>query len=145
MSLKQLFTQKLTSLSSEASVTECARIMREKDIGAILVTENGSPKGVVTDRDLVLRLIADGTDCRNVKVKEVMSRVVETISCDEGILNACQKMKNAHVRRLPVVDNNQKAIGLLSLDDLFQLIGQEMSCLADAVKPLASDRLQRAA
>lgn len=145
MSLKYLLTQKLVSCSPETSVTECARIMREKDVGAILITDDGTPKGVITDRDIVLRCLADQADCAKVKVKEVMSKVVETISYDEGLFNVCEKMKKAHIRRLPVIDNNRKAIGLLSLDDVFQLLGQEVSNLADAVKPLPSDRLQKVA
>lgn len=135
MSLKTMLNTELVSCPITATIREVAVLMKQKDVGAVLVTKNGVPQGILTDRDLVVRCMADSASFEHTKAGEVMTKVVQTVNQDEGVYNVAEKMKAAHVRRIPVVDHAGKAVGILSFDDLFQLIGQEISHLVEATQP----------
>lgn len=97
-------------------VSVAAALMRDNDTGAIIVTEDGRVQGIVTDRDIAVRLVAEekGPDT---PVREACSADVETVGPDTSIEQAVQIMRSRAVRRLPVVEND-RAVGILSLGDL---------------------------
>jgi CBS domain-containing protein len=135
MSLKNILRTDLICCSPSTTISEVARLMKEKDVGAVLITSDGIPKGIITDRDLVLRCLADNAECKKTKVEDMMTKIVATVSEQDGIYNVAEKMKQAHVRRIPVTNSAGKAVGLLSFDDVFQLIGEEINNLKEAIQP----------
>lgn len=106
------------TVEASATVQDAAKLMDEKDIGNVLVVENNEVQGIVTDRDIVVRVIAKG-DGADASVREAATTDLETIEPDASIDDAIQKMEQGNVRRLPVVEDG-KPVGVISLGDLAQ-------------------------
>jgi len=102
----------ITVISPKASVTEAASIMDSKDIGSLLVEENGKMIGIITERDVV-KVVANGDKPDHVKVSEVMASKLQTIDANADIIEASEIMKIHHIRRLPVVENG-KFVGMIT-------------------------------
>jgi CBS domain-containing protein len=116
------------TVEASATVQDAAKLMNEKDIGNVLVIENNEVQGIVTDRDIVVRVIAKG-DGADASVREAATTDLETIEPDASIDDAIQKMEQGNVRRLPVVEDG-KPVGVISLGDLAQAKDKD-SALAD--------------
>ncbi|OMI91162.1 oxidoreductase [Streptomyces sp. M1013] len=99
------------------SVTAVARLMRDRDLGAVLVTEGDRLRGLVTDRDLVVRSVAEGGDPEQTTVAGACSDDMVTVRSDEELDHAVRLMREHAVRRLPVVDDG-RPVGIVSLGDL---------------------------
>jgi CBS domain-containing protein len=112
-------TFKITSLPMSASVREAARAMRDANIGDVLVVKHGNLCGIVTDRDLVVRAIAEGREPASTTLADICSEELATVSPTDSIDHAVQLMRQQALRRLPVVENGH-AIGIVSLGDLAQ-------------------------
>jgi CBS domain-containing protein len=117
------------TVEAGATVQDAAKLMADNDIGNVLVVENGEVKGIVTDRDIVVRVLAKG-DGADASVREAASTDVEAIAPDTSIDEAIQKMEQGNVRRLPVVEDDSKPVGVISLGDL-ALARDKDSALAD--------------
>jgi CBS domain-containing protein len=116
------------TVEASATAQDAAKLMDENDIGNVLVVENGEVQGIVTDRDIVVRLIAKG-EGPDASVREAASTDLETLGPDDSIEDAIKKMEQGNVRRLPVVEDG-KPLGVVSLGDLAQAKDQD-SALAD--------------
>jgi CBS domain-containing protein len=116
------------TVEASATVQDAAKLMDEKDIGNVLVVENNEVQGIVTDRDIVVRVIAKG-DGADASVREAATTDLETLAPDASIDDAIQKMEQGNVRRLPVVEDG-KPVGVISLGDLAQAKDKD-SALAD--------------
>ena len=103
--------------NADDPVIEAARIMRDGDIGDVIVVEDGSVAGIVTDRDIAVRGVAEGRDLGSTPVRELCTSRVATIEPGASVDDALRKMREADIRRLPVVDGD-RPIGILSLGDL---------------------------
>jgi CBS domain-containing protein len=106
------------TVEANATVEEAAKLMGEKDVGNVLVVDGDEVKGIVTDRDIVVRVIAKG-EGPDADVSDAATTDLETLSPDASIEDAIQKMEQADVRRLPVVEDG-KPLGVVSLGDLAQ-------------------------
>ena len=106
------------TVEASETVQDAAKLMDENDIGNVLVVENNEVQGIVTDRDIVVRVIAKG-DGADASVREAATTDLETIEPDASIDDAIQKMEQGNVRRLPVVEDG-KPVGVISLGDLAQ-------------------------
>ena len=103
----------------EASIQEVARLMADEDIGFIpVVDESGKPVGTITDRDIVVRLIAKGGDLKSARVEQAMTKDVASVRPDEDLDKVAQLMKDRKISRVLVCDQNSKPIGVISLGDL---------------------------
>lgn len=102
----------------EDTVQQATRIMRDEDIGVLPVGEGDRLVGVVTDRDVTLRLVAEGKDPARTKVREVMTQDVKYVFEDEDLGHVADNMAEQQVRRLPVVNRNKRLVGVVSLGDL---------------------------
>ena len=111
------------------SLQDAARVMADKDVGAVIVTEHDDVAGILTDRDIVIRSVADGQDPGEAVVGDICTRDVTTVSVDDSVEDAVKVMRDANVRRVPVVDGDEPA-GIVSLGDLAQEREPE-SVLAD--------------
>ncbi|MDQ4065568.1 MAG: CBS domain-containing protein [Actinomycetota bacterium] len=128
--IRDIMTHDPATLSASASVAEAAQLMRDSDIGDVIVLGDGNEiAGIVTDRDIAVQVVADNRDASSTKVGEIASRDLVTISPDESIGNAVRLMSERAVRRLPVVEGN-RPVGIVSLGDL-AVIKDPESALAD--------------
>jgi len=114
-----VMTFNLTTLPKSASVRDAARAMRDAHIGDVLVVDNGNLYGIVTDRDIVIRVLAQGRDPSTTKLEDIGSQQLTTVSPTDSIDHAVQLMRQKALRRLPVVENGH-VVGIVSLGDLAQ-------------------------
>ncbi len=130
MPVSDLCSSKIVSVSPKATVTEAAKLMKNKGVGSLLVMDSGSKKckGFITDRDITLYAVAEG-GWGDMQVSEVMSRQVATISKKAGLHEVLDKMQKHELRRIVVVDEDGDACGILTSDDVVQLLAKEMSML----------------
>jgi CBS domain-containing protein len=116
--VRELMTTPPVTVASTATVEEAARRMRTQDIGALIVEEDGKPYGIVTDRDIVVRGIAEGLDPESAPIASVCSKDLTTVSPEADIESAMVLMRDKAVRRLLVVDWENSPLGIVSLGDL---------------------------
>jgi CBS domain-containing protein len=119
-------------------VWEVAKKMQEQEVGAVLITSEGKPRGIVTDRDLVLRCLVKKLDPELTTVEEVMTPSVETIAESEGLFGAIRALQRGSVRRIVIVDEAGSPCSLLSFDDVFEVLAEELGYLKDVVKPTST-------
>jgi CBS domain-containing protein len=115
--LQELMTRNPVMLDASDTVCDAARHMRERDVGDVLVSREGEVCGIVTDRDLVVRCLADKSDPREQKLEELCSRELVTIERDATIDDAIELMRTRSIRRLPVLEAGAP-LGIVSLGDL---------------------------
>ncbi|HEX9341984.1 MAG TPA: CBS domain-containing protein [Actinomycetota bacterium] len=115
--IREVMTGNPRTISAGAPVTDAARAMRDADVGAVIVLDDGKVGGIVTDRDITIRSTAFGYDPSSTPVRQVCSTDVTTLSPDDDLREAVLLMRSKNVRRLPVVDGNQP-VGMVSLGDL---------------------------
>ena len=120
--VKDVMTTTVVYLPSETTIAEVARTMREQDIGDVVVADGPSLAGMVTDRDLVVRAVAEGRDPDATTVGEVMTRDLVTVRPEDTIQQAALLMRDRAVRRLLVCDDDQGLVGVVSIGDLAERI-----------------------
>lgn len=128
--VSDVMTPQLVSLPSAAPVTQAAELMRTNGIGDVIVTGNGAVQGVVTDRDLVIRVLAAHRDPERTTVGEVCSPDVVTIHPDASVAEAVDIMRDRAVRRLLVIDDDGQVRGVVTIGDL-AVTQDPQSALAD--------------
>jgi CBS domain-containing protein len=102
-------------------VMKAAELMKSQNIGSIPVIENEQTEklvGIVTDRDLALKIIAEGRDAKSTKVESVMTRKVVTCRADDDLQKALDAMAEHQLRRIPIVDNDNKVVGIIAQADV---------------------------
>lgn len=127
--VRQAMTAGVAAVRADASLVEVAEMMRTQDIGAVLVAEGDRLIGVLTDRDLVLRAVADGVDPATVSAQAVCSPSPVCVGPNDEITTAVSLMRRHAIRRLPVIEDG-RPLGVVSLGDLAQVRDPE-SALAD--------------
>jgi CBS domain-containing protein len=106
------------AVSPDQPVIEAARLMRSEDVGSLPVVEGERLVGVLTDRDITLRVVAEGKDSNATSVGDVLSSDPVTVTPDEGLDEALAKMARHQVRRLPVVEDDRRLVGVLAQADV---------------------------
>lgn len=145
MGLVKCCREQVVAVSPDTPAVEVARIMGEKNVGSVvIVTGDNRPAGVITDRDLVVRIMARGVDPGEVRAGEIPNRDVITFRDSMGIYEAIQKMTAKTIRRMPVVDDDGKLIGIVTMDDIIRMLGEEMAAIAKNIEN-QSPPLQEAA
>jgi CBS domain-containing protein len=127
--IRDLMSESPAKVEPSDSVEDAAKKMRENDVGALLVVEDEELKGIVTDRDIVIKAVAEGDKPGKAKVEDVCTADTTSIEPDASVDDAIKKMREADVRRLPVVEDG-KPVGIVSLGDL-AIERDEDSALAD--------------
>jgi CBS domain-containing protein len=128
-SIRDVMTTSPHTVRPDSTLQDAAREMKSDDIGAVLVEDNGSVAGILTDRDIVVRAIAEGRDPASTKVSEVATTDVKTLTPDSSVEDAIKIVREQHVRRIPVVEGGKPA-GIVSIGDL-ALERDRDSALAD--------------
>jgi CBS domain-containing protein len=133
MSLRR-YLKKVASVSPRATVLDASRLMSREEVGAVVVvSDDGRPIGMLTDRDIVVRAVAEGRDPSRTVVDEVMTRGTAFLSHDASIEDATEIMRDCGMRRLPLVDDQGCVDGIVSLDDILLLLGMELGNLSAAL------------
>ncbi len=133
MSIQGIYRRDVITVGPEATVAEVAGLMRTQHVGDVIVVEHDArrrPIGIVTDRDLVVEVLAQEVDPEELTAADVMSRDLVSVGEDEGILRVIRVMRDYGHRRLPVVNAAGALVGVLSMDDVFRLMAVELSALA---------------
>jgi CBS domain-containing protein len=115
--IREIMTGNPVALQKDATIVEAARRMRDHGIGDVIVLEGDQAEGIVTDRDIVIRAVADGSDPSQVRVGDVVSRELATVTPDEPVERVVQLMREKAIRRIPVVEDG-KPVGVVSIGDL---------------------------
>lgn len=118
LSVRQIM-RTIISIDSKSKVKEAARMMVGKSIGSLIANRDGLPFGIVTERDLIEKIVAEGADPSKITVGEVMNAPLTTISADASVVDAARRMVEKRVKRLVVTDR-EKIIGIVSQTDLVQ-------------------------
>ncbi|NIP38965.1 MAG: CBS domain-containing protein [Candidatus Dadabacteria bacterium] len=134
MSISTLCNKQVICVEMGTSIDEVGKLMEEKNIGCVVVIDNEKPCGLVTDRDILIRVINQGLSPAETYVDDIMSELVMTLDEDMGLHEALEKVKGMSVRRFPVTDKNGNLIGIVTLDDIIYLLGKEMSDVASIIK-----------
>ena len=128
--IKDVMTRDPVCVDPHSSAADAAKRMRDVDSGAILVAEGGHLKGLLTDRDIVVRAIAEGRDPSQVEVQEICSSDIQALRPEDDLDSAVRLMRERHIRRIPVVEDDDHPVGIVSIGDL-ALARDERSALAD--------------
>jgi CBS domain-containing protein len=115
--IRDVMTRDPRTVEANTSVADAAKVMREADVGPVIVTEGDKIAGIVTDRDVAVRAVAMDRDPKSTPVKEIISSDVVALSPDDSVGEAVQAMRQRDVRRVPVVENG-KPVGIVALGDL---------------------------
>jgi CBS domain-containing protein len=132
--VRDFMTPNPRTLPRTATVTEAARIMRDDNIGDVLVAENDRLFGILTDRDIVIRAVCEGKDPDQVTVGDLCTTDVITVSPDDGVDIAVKAMTEQALRRLPCVEND-RIVGIVSLGDLAERLDPDSALASISSAP----------
>lgn len=137
MSVGQFCSREVIVADRKSSVSHIAKLMREHHVGDVIIIEmrNGdrTPLGIVTDRDLVIQILAKETPLESCTAGDVMSFDLMTAHETDGIWETLQRMRSRGVRRVPVVNGAGALVGIITADDLLELLGEELSDLVKVI------------
>jgi CBS domain-containing protein len=118
MLLRDMMTANIEEIPADATLTQAAEKMKLLDIGALPVRDNNRLVGIITDRDIAVRAVAEGRDPKKMPVRDAMSGDIIFCYEDQSVESAAKLMEEKQIRRLPVLDRSERAIGMVSLGDL---------------------------
>lgn len=137
MLLKEICVLDVASCGRDAGILEAARLMRQHHTGDLIVVDDPDgdrvPVGIVTDRDIVVEVLANGLDLADTRVAQIMSAKLVIAAAAEDTSDAVDRMRLHGVRRLPVVDHDGRLMGIVTLDDMLTLHAAQATALADIV------------
>ena len=138
MTIGEICTRETVFTTRETTVATAARLMRHHHVGTLVVVEemNGGrrvPVGIVTDRDVVVEVMATGLDPNTITVGDIMGQELVTARESEGVLETMQIMRYKGVRRLPIVDKDGQLVGIVSFDDLLEVLAEQLTELSKIV------------
>ena len=116
--VREVMTTNVVYLPSETTLAEAARTMREQDIGDVVVADGTTPAGLVTDRDIVVRAVAERCDPSSTTIGEIMTQDLVKVRPDDTVQSAALLMRDHAVRRVLVCDDDQGLVGIVSIGDL---------------------------
>jgi CBS domain-containing protein len=128
MSVSRICVREVDTATFDESAEVAAKRMHERAVGTLVVVNDAAqPIGILTDRDLVTRVMARERIPAETPLREVMTAVPKTVTEDESIEDAPAEMRRGNFRRLPVVDSDSRLVGLVTLDDILMLLSEEFN------------------
>ena len=118
MQLREIMTENVRTVRTDTRLPDLARIMRDEDIGSVPVVDHDRLIGMVTDRDIVVRAVADGEGVERHTAGDVMSPQILYCQADQSVDDVLKDMGDQQIRRMPVVDRDMRLVGIVSLGDL---------------------------
>lgn len=138
MAIGEICNREVVIIGRNESTLDAAKLMRQHHVGDVLVVEENEgrkePVGIVTDRDLIVEIMAPELDSAAITVGDIMGSELVTVRENTGVFEAIQYMRTKGVRRLPVVDANNGLVGILTLDDLLELLSEELLAISKLVR-----------
>jgi CBS domain-containing protein len=138
MIVGEVCTRKVIVASRGTSIYEAARLMREHHAGDVVVTDDFDgrrmPVGIVTDRDIVIGVLAQELNPAGLTIGEIMAATLVTAKERDGVFETVRLMRAEGVRRVPIVDTDGSLIGIMSLDDVVELMAEELGDLATLIR-----------
>ena len=133
MTIGTICNREVITVQREATVLNASVLMRQHHVGDVVVIENRKnktvPIGIVTDRDIVVELVATELDCKVITVGDIIITKLIVVKDSANVFEAIQLMANKGVRRLPVVDEDGGLVGIITLDDVLLLLSKELAAL----------------
>ena len=137
MTIGEFCNREVIIVDRATTILEAAKLMRSKHVGDLVVTDSREghmvPVGILTDRDIVVELLADEVELDKVSVGDAMSYELVSIKQQQGVQEAIEKMRARGVRRLPVVDDAGALVGIVTVDDLLELLAEQLTDLVKLV------------
>ena len=131
MTIADVMTKSVISVDVSLTINEAAKMMEDAKVGAVIVMENNTPVGIVTDRDFAIKVVAHAHNITT-PVKQIMSSPLFSINSDESVRTAADLMHDRGIRKLPVIDN-EKIIGIITATDIVNLLAV---CVEDDVRDM---------
>lgn len=142
MSVGRICSREVDTAEPDESVRVCAQRMGTRDVGTLVVLdESRKPLGILTDRDVVVRVVGPGMDPETTRVRQVMSKQLHTCFEDAPIEDALRRMRAQSVRRLLVVERGGPLVGILALDDVLELLAEELTEVGRLIRRQSPDTL----
>jgi predicted transcriptional regulator len=136
--IENICTQDVVTISQDRYMVEAVDLMLKKSVGCIVVVDSEDlmpmPVGILTDRDILMRVIAKGLSLEKMKISEVMTKTVVVVSSQTSINKALGMMRLNQVRRLPLINAQGELVGIVTLDDVLDFLADELNQLAQLVK-----------
>lgn len=142
MRVGEICRKPVVTVTPGVPIAEVAKLMRVRHVGSIVVVDAPGtlkPVGIVTDRDIVIEVLATGVDPAIVSAGDIMTGSPVVVSASEDVMWALKTMRDRGIRRLPVVDDRNTLVGILALDDMLQHLG---GAISDVVQLLGTERLE---
>jgi CBS domain-containing protein len=137
MSIGTFCSRDVVVTEKDTSIVEAAQLMREHHVGDLVVVDRSKgqtvPIGILTDRDIVVGIVACEVDYFSVTVGDVMGPDLVIVKEEDSLWDTLQRMRQRTIRRIPVVDNNGTLVGILSIDDILDLISEELTAIANII------------
>ena len=127
MKVKEAMHKDAKWVSPDTPISRIAKMMKDLDVGALPVGKDDRLVGMVTDRDIICRAFADSADPSRLTAEEVMTKGIVYCKADEDIEDALRLMESKQIRRLPVIDDNKRMVGMLSLGDVSHAVARTLS------------------
>ncbi len=124
--IKDVMTENPTTCEPTSSIVDCAKVMAKEDVGPIPVVDGGRLVGLVTDRDIVVRAVAEGRDIKSTTIGDIASKDLVTLSPDDDFTRALDVMSQHQVRRIPVVEGD-RVVGIISQADVARAADEEQT------------------
>jgi CBS domain-containing protein len=130
MNVGEFCTREVVIIDRDGTILEAARLMRRHHVGDVVVIEqrgnDNLPVGILTDRDVVVKLVAEGIDLARICVGEAMSFDLHVVNEQDGLFETIQFMRRRGVRRVPVVDSVGGLVGIVTLDDMIEVVAEQL-------------------
>ncbi|MGE5446005.1 MAG: CBS domain-containing protein [Ignavibacteriales bacterium] len=126
MSVRKITKKKVVTVSPDDTVVRAAKLMGERNVGSIVVVENKKPVGILTDRDITIRVVARKADINSTLVKGVMTKKIITGKDGQRVAELAKIMHEHGIRRVPIVDKKGRLTGIITLDDILYMMGRAL-------------------
>ncbi|MBI2486703.1 MAG: CBS domain-containing protein [Deltaproteobacteria bacterium] len=126
MHLRKITKKKVVTVGPKDTVVKAARLMGRKNVGSVVVVQNKKPVGIITDRDIAIRVVAKNADVNSILVKDVMTNNIVTGKEGQRAAELAKVMHDHGIRRIPIVGKRGELTGIITLDDLLYMIGVKL-------------------
>lgn len=135
MMVGDICKRQVITLHEQDLVREAAQMMKDKEVGDVIVVDEAQhPVGIITDRDIMIKVVVEDADIETAKVSDLMSQNILMLAASQPFQEAVDRMEEKGVRRAPVIDEQQKLYGIVTLDDLLVKLSEWLSKLAELVE-----------
>lgn len=141
MQVKDVMTPRCECIGPDTTLDKAAQRMQELDVGPLPVCDHDRLAGIVTDRDIVIRAVAEGRDPHTTRVRDVMTPGITYCFEDDDVASAAETMKNRQIRRLVVLDRDKRLVGIVSLGDL-AVVTDDRRMTGETLRRISEPNLQ---